>query len=270
MKGFNSDLKNLFKNFKQQQQYGKKAFDANNDRKVNSEDKRYLLSKKENLLNNNNNLFDVNGDGKFNQADIDMFVKGDVNGNKKITKVELSFVSAYKNDMKNAFIKKKVNFTLDGETYRFSKDGTYTVTSKVLAKASDCEISKEKKYDAKGNLISDEIRVYQTKSKAVYMLPSTEGLDVSKITSVSSKDGTFTVTAGNKKFVFGDSKKEAGKLTYSFTGQETLNDDGSKTVTSKVLKTVSGCEISTEKKYDAEGKLISDEIKVYQTKSKAV
>ena len=43
MTQFNSNLNNLFKNYQQQQQYNKKAFDVNGDGKINSKDKKVLI-----------------------------------------------------------------------------------------------------------------------------------------------------------------------------------------------------------------------------------
>ena len=101
MTEFNSNLNNLFKNYQQQQQYNKKAFDVNGDGKINSKDQTQLTNTRKDLLKNAK-LFDVNGDGKFDQKDVDMFTKGDVNGDGKITQDELNFISEYKDEMKKS------------------------------------------------------------------------------------------------------------------------------------------------------------------------
>ena len=106
MTKFNSNLNNLFKNYKQQQKYAQKAYDVNKDGKINKNDKKELENKEKDILKKSN-LFDVNGDGKFNQKDIDMFIKGDVDGDGKVSKTEETFVKEYKADLVNFFKKEK-------------------------------------------------------------------------------------------------------------------------------------------------------------------
>lgn len=131
MSNFNSDLNNLFSNWQKQQKYNQytKAstkdkkdislwgdIDLNKDGKITSADKTKMTNEAT-TLKKNKNLFDVNGDGFFNQADIDMFVKGDVNGDGEITQEELNFVSAYKKDLTTVFTKQKADFEIDGKKY---------------------------------------------------------------------------------------------------------------------------------------------------------
>ena len=102
MTEFNSDLNNLFKNYQQQNSYSKyqkasaedkknkslwESVDTNKDGKINSADKT-KLDKTKNTLLKKENLFDINGDGKFNQEDIDLFLKGDIDGDGKVSKDE--------------------------------------------------------------------------------------------------------------------------------------------------------------------------------------
>lgn len=135
MTDFNSNLNNLFNNFQKQQQYNKKKFDVNGDGKINSKDATTLNTEKSKLLKEKN-LFDVNGDGLFSQNDVDMFIKGDVDGNGDITQEELNFISKFKTNFKSALVKEKSSFEMDGIKYVQGKlasgvvDGKYYLSGK--------------------------------------------------------------------------------------------------------------------------------------------
>ena len=116
MASFNSDLRNLFNNFQKQQKYKDSKFDANKDGKVNSNDEKFLKNKETNLLKKEN-IFDVNGDGNFNQKDVDMFLKGNVNGDKTTTQEEKDFINFYKNTFISALQKKNATFTVNGKKF---------------------------------------------------------------------------------------------------------------------------------------------------------
>ena len=282
MTKFNSKLRKLLKTEQQQQKYTEyknaskedkknmslwQDIDVDNNGRISNSDKITIKSEKNKILKKEM-LFVVFNDGEFNQSDVDLFLNGDVNGDGKITQKELNFVSKYKNNLKEAMVKQKADFTLDGKKYvdgelasgticgKYYKDGvlftgenggktyvygnllangeTYVlnndkvavVTSKVLAKASDCEIRTEKTYDEDGKLISDNIRVSHSSGDIAYILPATENLDLSKITKVSSnEDGSFTVIADGKNYNFNDfSFKTYDKTTGTHTGDVTRKD----------------------------------------------
>ena len=96
---FNSNLNNLFTNYQNQQNYKMQKYDVNGDGKINSKDQTALNKEKTELLKNKNLLFDVNGDGQFTQADVDMFVKGDFDGDGETSALEEKFVKQYKNSL---------------------------------------------------------------------------------------------------------------------------------------------------------------------------
>ena len=139
MTKFNADLNNLFKNYQQQNTYSKyekasakdkknkslwESIDTNKDGKINSTDKKKLDDTKTKLLKKEN-LFDINGDGKFNQKDIDMFIKGDINGDGKVSNDEWNFISAYKDAFAAAMTKKT------SKNYSVKKDGTKMISTET-------------------------------------------------------------------------------------------------------------------------------------------
>lgn len=136
MADINSNLNNLFKNYQQQQNYKKKAFDVNGDGKINSKDKNELSKTEKNLLKDKT-LFDFNGDGKFTQADVDMFVKGDFNGDGVQSADELNFISTYEKELVADFKKAKADFEIGGVKYIKGKtasgiyDGKYYKSGKL-------------------------------------------------------------------------------------------------------------------------------------------
>ena len=130
---FNSNLNNLFTNYQKQQQYKKKSFDVNGDGKISSKDKSALTNEAKNLLKNKM-LFDVNGDGKLTQADVDMFVKSDFDGNRKTSTAEKNFVEEYKDDFIKAFKSAKADFEIDGVRYVDGKEANGQVGGKYYKK----------------------------------------------------------------------------------------------------------------------------------------
>ena len=111
---FNSNLNNLFNNFQRQKELNENA-GTKSKREILAE--KNQLNKEKRALLDNKNLFDVNNDGKFDQKDIDMFVKGDVNGDGEVSQDEKDFINLYTDKMKNAFINAKANFEIDEERY---------------------------------------------------------------------------------------------------------------------------------------------------------
>ena len=236
---FNSGLNNLFRNYQQQQQYTKyqkastedkndkslwEGLDVNGDGKIDGTDKSKLNAEKNNLLKKEN-LFDVNGDGVFNQADVDMFVKGDVNGDGKITEYEMNFVSAYKNKLKTSFTNFQANFEIDGVKYIQGKLANGVVDGKYYKNGVPSAGEVYTKYDNAYNQ-NVGIRTFydengEEKDKVVqlmvgrvrFFLPMTEELNPSEIKSATKYlFGTIEyidIMVGDKQYRF-ITEKSAG------------------------------------------------------------
>ncbi|MBQ7450576.1 EF-hand domain-containing protein, partial [bacterium] len=94
---FNSNLNNLFKNFQQQQKFDKKAFDVDGDGKINKNKDKKALTDEKNKLLKQENLFDVNNDGKVDLSDMISISKGvDIDGNGKVDDYENEFFNTFK------------------------------------------------------------------------------------------------------------------------------------------------------------------------------
>ena len=226
MANFNSDLNNLFKNYQQQQQYNQKAFDANGDGYINSNDKTFLTNK-EKEIKKRENLFDVNGDGYFNQADVDMFVKGNVNGDNSITQDELNFVSKYKDDLLKAMNKEKSTFVIDGITYFNGKIASGLVNDLYYKNGVLYTGKVSSKTYVYGNLI-DKDSTYTIASDKTATVTSKDGKTVIKYNSdgtekyeVFDNNGTSLPSIVNDKIKFANSKQiEIPKGARLYIGQD--------------------------------------------------
>lgn len=178
MTNFNSDLNSLFKNFQKQNTYSKyekasekdkknkalwTSIDTNKDGKINETDKSKFDLNETKLLKKEN-LFDVNADGKLNQKDVDMFIKGDVNGDGKVSADEKAFIKEYKVDLISALSGAKTTFKIDGKQYVKGKlaeelyDGKYYKNG--LLYTGDVKEGKEKKITYKDG-VKESIIQYQ-------------------------------------------------------------------------------------------------------------
>ena len=233
---FNSNLNNLFTNYQNQQNYKKQKFDVNGDGKINSKDQTALNKEKTELLKNKNLLFDVNGDGQFTQADVDMFVKGDFDGDGETSALEEKFVKQYKNDLKNVFVKQKADFNLDDKQYYDGKVASGIIEGKFYKSGKLGTGMYSGKYYVNGNLADGLV------NKVLYQ-------DGVRFTGVNESDGlyyrsgtlaTATVKDGNTttKYIKGVMQYSAtdnnGNDYPKVSGQNIQCKNGSKKVTIKL------------------------------------
>ena len=265
---FNSNLTNLFENFQKQKQYKKKAFDVNDDGKINSKDETQL-SKIEKNLKKDRYLFDVNGDGKFNQADIDMFIKGDVNGDGKVTQEESQFVMTYKKELIKSFKAEKADFIIDTKAY-LKGVVQYTITNnnKSSLPAPDGNTIK---FTNKVSVVINSGENVIINSDGTVNITSKDGKTIKRY----FKGGTLQYSITNNYFEasvpckVNNTIKFSDSVSIKIQNGETavINEDGTLTVTSAIKAKVSNCEITEEKLYDKDGKLLTSEIKIFRPKS---
>ena len=237
MTGFNSDLNKLFQNFKQQQ--------------LNTGDKSTLLKEEEDLKKKEN-LFDVNGDGKFNQNDIDMFIKGNVDGNNEVSKEELTFISKYKDELAKVFKAQKADFKLDGIKYVDGKLASGTICGKYYKNGILFTGENDGKTYVYGDILANG-ETYVLNDDKVAVVTSKDG----RTRKCYDKDGNLysTILDNNKSEKPGLKKSdtiefENGK-TLSIRNGDTaiINDNQYVVVTSKDGR--------TRKCYDKDGNLFS-------------
>ena len=176
---FNADLKNLFA-----------AAKATNSKTNFSDAEKKLLEEKK-------SLFDVNGDGKFNQNDIDMFVKGDVNGDGTVSADELNFVAKYKDYFAAAITEKT------GKTHK-------------LTVSSDSKAITDTEYDNNNKVAKKTCFNHTTGSSS--NVTYTNGVKTRQVNT--TKDGTVnTYTfASDGKTITGcvGVKTDGSKVTYTY------------------------------------------------------
>jgi len=107
-----NNLSGLLKNYTAQ----KRKIDITGNAKFNNADKERLSGNEERLLKNKL-LFDMNGDGKLSQEDIDAFVAGDIDGDGTTSDIEKAFIKEYKDDLQKAFNNIKADYKLDNKQY---------------------------------------------------------------------------------------------------------------------------------------------------------
>ena len=245
MPKFNSDLQNLFSNFKNQQKYAKKAYDANNDGSIDNKDKEFLLEQEKALLDKKS-IFDVNGDGIFDKSDIDMFVKGDVDGLCGTTKLEKAFVSKYKDNIKEIMYNYRTDFSINGQSY------SRTATN-ITKNISDCNL-RVYNYNKNGKPESQYLEIVSNKTNQRYTISAIpEGLDIKNITRVTSNDAgaTFTIYTDEKTYVFERTLSEKNHFVY-----------GSASTAMTQTRVVSGCDVNTVTKFDEKGKETANYIRI--------
>ncbi|MBO5948628.1 hypothetical protein J6Q66_07320 [bacterium] len=255
---FNSNLNKLFQNYEKQ-------LDVKNDKTLKKEAKALLKDK---------NLFDVNGDGQFTQADVDMLLKADFNGDGVQSADELNFISTYKDDMQKAFKKAKADFEMDGVKYQEGKPVTGLVDN-VYYKSGKLGTG-----SYKGLYYTNGVPANGVIKKVLYQ----EGV---KFTGVNESDGLYykngnvasgKVTDGNttanyKKGVLQYSTTDNNGKDYpKVSGQNIQCKNGSKKVTIKlnvgdvaVINADGTIDITGKdgkvKQYSSDGNLLANAVK---------
>ena len=172
MSGFNVDLKNLFKI----------AQKANSKTNISDAEKK--------ILNENKNILDIDGNGKFDQDDVVLFVEGDIDGDGKVSEDELNFVSKYKDYFAKAMTEKTGKthkITIDEKTKAIT-DEVYDANNEVAIKTSFNHTSqKASNVTYKNGVKSKTVTISKDGTKNTYMFDN----NGKKTSSVSIKtDGT--------------------------------------------------------------------------------
>lgn len=212
MSSFNTDLKNLFK----------ASLTSNSKTNISNAEKKILNEKK--------TLFDVNRDGKFNQTDIDMFVKGDIDGDGKVSSDEFNFISKYKDAFTNAM------FQNMGKQYKINVEN-----NEISLFDNNNKIKSSRKINEDGTIIDYTYDSKGNKAKAVRYDADGWTANYTYINGLKStavkieKDGTRT----EYKYVGGE-KATAVRYTYdknkNITSRKTYayNSDGKAVAESKI------------------------------------
>ena len=245
----NPNLNNLFQNWQNKKKYEQNAYDVNGDRIINYKDKKKLQDNEKNLLKNDK-LFDVNNDGKLNQEDVNLFLRGDIDGDGKVTDEELSFVSLYKDDFTTSFNKQKIDFVMDGIAYSGGKKATGEINGQYYKNGVLFTGKTGGKTYVYGNLLSDG-DTYKINSNKIAVITSKDG----KTVKCCKEDGIIysTITDSNlsaqPSIKWGDAVEFEGGKTLAIRNGDTavINSNGNVVVTSKDGK--------TKKVYDKNGNL---------------
>ena len=255
MASFSADMKKLFNAFVKT---NSQSNFSNNEKKI---------------MDDNKSIFDINGDGKFNQTDIDMFVKGDVDGDGKVSSDEFNFISKYK-DAFAAAMSKNTN-----KNYSIKKYNTGMILTETNKNG---EVTHETKYDKGDNYIvqyiyKDGVKTSSTKTEndgtKINYTYDTKGNIINAIRYWN--DGAITNYTYNNGI-----KQKAIKttttgdtITYSYDSKGSLSDaikiekDGTRTE----YKYIDGEKaIAVKYTYDKNKNITSQKTYAYDSNGKAI
>ena len=269
----NENFLKLFQNYQRLVAY-------NNSDNKNSVEERKINQEKNNLLDIDS-LFDLNNDNVLDQKDIELFLKGDVNGDKTVTDEEKAFTQALKKDLKNIFVNKNINFELDGKAYRATTSGNtqyYRENGKIISRTvqnndgtkirygydyvnnvrilssrttTEKDGSNTTYYYDKNNNVVQRTVVDKNNNKTVYHYTYADGKKDTCTKDLYNADNVLT-SSTEYNYVNGTAVKQR-ELQYDENGElKKIN--------------VSNCDITEETKYDKNGNLIK-EIKIYRLAS---
>ena len=235
----NKNFLNLFQN------YQRIVACNNNNNKNNKAEEKNLLNQRNNLLDIDK-LFDLNNDNKFDENDVDLFFKGDINGDGQTSEEERNFVNANKDAFTESLKQKGVNIFVDNNTGNVK----YTSRDGLNESVYDSNGDKTKTRRYTGGTIQyvkkysnvDNLQYSATRSGDTIVFQKgneSKTVKLSGGTAVIHDDGSVTITSKDKKSISVYSEEGTKKYNITYNGKNPIKNISGNTITFNSGKTVS-------------------------------